>query len=135
MRQVFQTNGILLTDDELYALECRFNNDMGFNYIWFLREADPRDYAVPKFDEIRVKRELLNAPTKLPNPFNEERDIVQVVAKIKGFTVRHRMRILEFMQGYDSHNEMCIAETDFRRALNAAGIFVSENEVNLVCDV
>lgn len=48
MRQVLLTNGILLSDEEMYALERRYNDDMGFNYMWFLNEADPKDYAVPK---------------------------------------------------------------------------------------
>lgn len=44
MRQVLITNGILLSDEEFYALEKRYNDDMGFNYLWFLSEADPKDY-------------------------------------------------------------------------------------------
>lgn len=133
MRQVLLTNGILLSDEEMYALERRFNNDIGFNYSWFLREADPREYAVPKFEEFRAKRELLNAPAKAPLPTNEEKDIVQVVAKIKGMTVRNRMRIVDFMQGFDVHNELCITEENFRRGLNSAGITITLPEVDLVC--
>lgn len=48
MRQVLFSNGILLSDTEIYALERRYNNDMGFNYMWFLDEADPKEYAIPK---------------------------------------------------------------------------------------
>lgn len=47
MRRVILTNGILLSDEELYALEKRYNNDIGFNYIWFLSEADPKDFGIP----------------------------------------------------------------------------------------
>lgn len=135
MRQVLLTNGILLSDEEMYALERRFNNDIGFNYTWFLREADPREYAIPQFEEFRSKREALNAPPKPLLPSNEEKDIVQVVAKIKGLTVRQRMRIIDFMQGYDQHNELCIADADFRRGLNSAGINITLPEVDLVCQV
>lgn len=135
MRQVLLANGILLSDEEMYALERRFNNDVGFNYTWFLTEADPRDYAIPKFKEFRAKREFLNAPAKPRLPTNEEKDIVQVVAKIKGMTVRNRMRIMDFMQGFDTHNELCIPEMDFRRGLNSAGIFITAPEIDLVCRV
>lgn len=48
MRQVLTLNGMLLSDEELYALEKRYNDDMGFNYVLFLKEADPKDYAIPK---------------------------------------------------------------------------------------
>lgn len=41
MRQCLLTNGILLSDEELYALEERFNDDVGFNYFWFLKEVEP----------------------------------------------------------------------------------------------
>lgn len=44
MRQALHSNGILLSDEELFSLEERFNNDMGFNYFWFLREVDPKPH-------------------------------------------------------------------------------------------
>lgn len=42
MRQCLSVSGILLSDEELYALEERFNDDLGFNYFWFLREVEPK---------------------------------------------------------------------------------------------
>lgn len=47
MRQCLLTNGILLSDEELYALEERFNDDVGFNYFWFLKEVDPNVQEEP----------------------------------------------------------------------------------------
>lgn len=38
MRQCFARNGILLSDEEFYALEQRFNDDLGFNYAWFIKD-------------------------------------------------------------------------------------------------
>lgn len=40
MRQCFITYNILLSDEELYALEQRFNDDVGFNYFWLLKEVE-----------------------------------------------------------------------------------------------
>lgn len=40
MRQCLLSNGFLLSDEEVYALEERFNDDVGFNYFWFLKEVD-----------------------------------------------------------------------------------------------
>lgn len=48
MRQVLAISGCLLSDEEVYALEKRYNDDMGFNYMWFLKEADPKEYIAPK---------------------------------------------------------------------------------------
>lgn len=47
MRQCLLTNGILLSDEELYALEERFNDDVGFNYFWFLKEVEPNVQEEP----------------------------------------------------------------------------------------
>lgn len=46
MRRVLSQNGILISDDEFFALIKRYANDIGFNYIWFLREADPQEYLI-----------------------------------------------------------------------------------------
>lgn len=42
MRQSLLSNGYLLSNEEVYALEERFNDDVGFNYFWFLKEVDPK---------------------------------------------------------------------------------------------
>lgn len=47
MRQALNSNGILLSDEELFALEERFKNDMGFNYVWFLKEVEPKPTDEP----------------------------------------------------------------------------------------
>lgn len=52
MRQCLLNNGILLSDEELFSLEKSFSNDVGFNYIWFLRMVDPKPYAEPLVNHI-----------------------------------------------------------------------------------
>lgn len=47
MRQCFVRYSILLTDEELYALEERFNDDVGFNYFWFLKEVEAKRFETP----------------------------------------------------------------------------------------
>lgn len=47
MRQCFIAYGILMSDEELYALEERFNDDVGFNYFWFLREVESAKFEEP----------------------------------------------------------------------------------------
>lgn len=54
MRRVLSQNGILLSDDEFYALVKRYANDTGFNYSWFLKEADPQEYLIPTPKVIRL---------------------------------------------------------------------------------
>lgn len=49
--------------------------------------------------------------------------------------VRNRLRISDFMEGYDPHNELCICEPNFRRGLDSAGVKLTVPEVDLLCDV
>lgn len=135
MRRVLRTNGILLSDEEIYALELRYNSDMGFNYKWFLDEADPKEYEIPKLEELKEKIDLINAAKIPKQPADHEKDIVQVLAHVIKIVVRNRIRIVDFMNGYDRHREMCIIEENFRRGLNAAGIFINLSEIDLLCDV
>lgn len=59
MRQCLISNGILLSDEELYALEERFNDDVGFNYFWFLREAEPKRFEEPLVKRFSLDLDLL----------------------------------------------------------------------------
>lgn len=62
-------------------------------------------------------------------------NIARVFAKIKGFVVRNRVRLMDFFKNYDKHNEFCIIESDFRRGLNLAGIKLEHMELTLICEV
>lgn len=135
MRQVLLCSGILLSNEEMYALERRFRNDMGFDYARFLREADPRDFGDAYTDEYRAKLAMVNGPRCPPPVCRSETDIVLVLAKIKGQTVRRRMRIMDFVETHDPHRELCVCRADFRRGLDSAAVQLTEAEVDLVCEV
>lgn len=72
------------------------------------------------------------ANTQLPS-MSEEKDIVQIVAKVKGIVARNQIRVVEFMEGFDKHRELCIPESDFRRGLDSANVKLSINEVDQLC--
>ncbi|XP_050306314.1 uncharacterized protein LOC126743325 [Anthonomus grandis grandis] len=135
MRQALNSNGILLSDDELFALEERFKNDMGFNYVWFLREVEPKPTDEPLYVRFLEDMKRLNAePTKKP-PSREEKDIVHIMAKIKGKVVRERIRVLEFLRDFDKCNEQVISRINFHRALITCGFDLTCNEVETLMDV
>lgn len=48
-----------------------------------------------------MKRLNSESPNKPPS--RQEKDIVQILAKIKGKVVRERIRVLEFMKDYDRY--------------------------------
>lgn len=60
MRQSMLSNGILLSDEELYALEERFNDDIGFNYFWFLREVEPKPHEEPLVNRLYILKSNFN---------------------------------------------------------------------------
>ncbi|KAG4066440.1 hypothetical protein HA402_007076 [Bradysia odoriphaga] len=138
MRRVLTQYGILVSDEEFNVLVKRYADDMGFNYVWFLKEVDPEEYLIyaSRFEENRRPPAPEN---RLPNEKCEQKtnqlNIIHVFAKIKGIAARNRVRIMDFLKNFDKHNELCIVETDFRRGLNLAGIHLEHMELNLICEV
>lgn len=77
----------------------------------------------------------INAP-KPPKPADrKDRDIVLILAKIKGKVVRERIRVLEFLRDYDRCNENVISRENFERALSVCGFDLNENEVETLKEV
>lgn len=135
MRQCLLSNGILLSDEELYALEERFNDDVGFNYSWFLREIDAKPHEEPLFDAYRADMMKLNEPIPPRPATRQEKDIVLILAKIKGKVVRERIRLIEFMEDFDVCNQQVISRINFARGLSTARMELTENEVETLCEV
>jgi len=50
----------LLSDEELFSLEERFKNDMGFNYVWFLKEVEPKPTDEPLVRDHQYIRKMPN---------------------------------------------------------------------------
>ncbi|KAB0801730.1 hypothetical protein PPYR_03916 [Photinus pyralis] len=135
MRQCISSNGILLSGEELYALEERFNDDLGFNYFWFLREVEPKRHELPLFTGFISDMKKLNAP-KPPKPVERnEKDIVMVLAKIKSKVVRERIRLLEFLRDFDRHNEEVMSRQDFKRAIDNCKLDLTEGEFETLFEV
>lgn len=135
MRQALLSYGIFLSDEELFALEERYHNDMGFNYSWFLNDVGPKPLEEPIYasylaDTIELNKEKpKKAPTRL------EKDIGHVLSKIKGTVVRKRIRVMEFLRDFDRHNNQVISRVDFQRGLSNCGFELTENEVETLTDV
>lgn len=77
----------------------------------------------------------LNKEKPKSKPTRQERDIVQIMAKVKGKVVRERIRILDFMRDFDKCNENVILRENFKRALSTAGLGVSQAEIETLMEV
>lgn len=135
MRQVILSNGILLSDEEICALENRYKDDQGFDYVRCLNEIGLNIHEAPLYKEFHEKMIAVNRECPKREPNRLETDIVQVLTKIKGQAVRKRIRIKEFLKDYDRHNEQCIIESNFRRGLENSNIILTLQEMDLICNV
>ncbi|XP_073820133.1 uncharacterized protein [Musca autumnalis] len=135
--QIFVSNGILLSNDEMNSLTDRYGNELGFNYRRFLEDADPAEYAIPKL------KATSNLQTECPTPNNATTDetetneefIIKLLTKAKRQAVTKSIPVIDFLQDYDRHREGEILEIDFRRALDNANIKLSVEEVNTLCKI
>ncbi|CAG9864019.1 unnamed protein product [Phyllotreta striolata] len=134
MRQAFDSNAIFLSDEEIAALEDRYNNDVGFNYFWFLKDVEfaQQEPLYKQFNEDSVK---LSGDKPRKPPTRQEKDIVVIMAKIKRKVVGERIRVVEFMRGFDKMNSQFITKNEFIRGLSNCRFTLSENEVDTICEV
>ncbi|KAF5278622.1 hypothetical protein FQA39_LY00664 [Lamprigera yunnana] len=135
MRQCLSVGGILLSEEEIFALEQRYNDDVGFNYFWFLREMESKYIEPPLYAGLYSEMKKLQEQKPLKIRDRKEKDIVCVLAKIKGKVVRDRIRVLEFLKDYDVHTEYVIPQSDFKRGVNNAGITLTDAEYETLFEV
>lgn len=70
-----------------------------------------------------------------PN-LNDDENIIQILAKIKGHVARNRIRLIDFMNGFDPLNHQLITNDEFKRSLNTAGLNnLNVTEMNTICNV
>lgn len=132
--QIFVTNGILLSNDELNALVDRYGNELGFNYTKFLEEADPAEYAIPKLTantSLQSDCPISRDSNKLD--MDSEENIIRLLTKAKRQAVTKSIPVIDFLQDYDRHREGEILEVDFRRGIDNANIKLSSDEVDILC--
>ncbi|WAQ95233.1 hypothetical protein MAR_027923, partial [Mya arenaria] len=121
------------TEPEMIALEAKFCNDVGFNYLAFLSELQPIEQ--PKFMYEKRLEEIrqTNVRKTLPE-LNAQKDFESLLLKIKTKVSRERMRVLEFMRDYDKLRSGRMLKTSFRRALDLCRFELRESEVSILED-
>lgn len=77
----------------------------------------------------------LNAPRKEKPADRREKDIIQILAKIKGKVVRERIRVMEFLRDFDKCNEQVISREDFTRGLSVCRFDLTNTEVETLLEV
>ncbi|XP_037810226.1 uncharacterized protein LOC119602666 [Lucilia sericata] len=135
--QIFVTNGILLSNDELNALIDRYGNELGFNYTKFLEDADPAEYAVPKLSAVNtIHADCATLNDSRPKVDAESEEyIIKLLTKAKRQAVTKSIQVIDFLQDYDRHREGEILEVDFRRGIDNANIKLSVEEMDTLCNI
>ncbi|XP_043520481.1 uncharacterized protein LOC122534172 isoform X2 [Frieseomelitta varia] len=135
LRQVLSTAAVLLSEEEEFALERRYNNDLGFNYNWFLKELEAQRIEDPLYHSMVKEKRQINAEKPPPEVTAEETNIVLILAKIKAKVVRERIKVIEFMRQYDVHNEHVIKRTEFLRGLDQLRCNLTCTEMGTIMDI
>ncbi|XP_076678862.1 uncharacterized protein LOC143374525 [Andrena cerasifolii] len=135
LRQVLTTATVLLSPEEGFSLEQRYNDELGFNYIWFLEELEARPVEEAVYLSMLEEKKKINAEKPSPVVGADETNIVLILAKIKAKVVRERVKATEFMRPYDVHNELAIRRTEFMRGLDQLRCNLTCAEMGTIMDV
>ncbi|XP_063217255.1 uncharacterized protein LOC134528020 [Bacillus rossius redtenbacheri] len=133
-RQCLAAHGLLCSPEELYALEQRYCSDVGFNYAWFLTELEPARTDHLQCGDVPVTEESKCKPPKHKEQ-DKEKNIVEILAKIKRQIVCRGIRAVEFMRDFDVHNQQCISRENFWRGLDNCGFQLTPTETETIMDV
>nr|CAD7447990.1 unnamed protein product [Timema bartmani] len=134
-RQCLLSNGLLSSNEELYALEQRYNDELGFHYFWFLKEVEPKRYEEPLYNAYSEEMKRLNCRETKRKSLDRERDIVEILAKIKGHVVRRGIRVIEFLEQFDPHNQYCVSREDFSRGLDNCCLQLTPTEMETLMSI
>lgn len=121
------------TEPEMIALEAKFCNDTGFNYLAFLSELMPQEPPQFMYQSRLEEIRKTNMKKTLPE-LNAQKDLESVLLKIKTKVSRERIRVLEFMRDYDKLRSGRMLKTSFRRALDLCRFELRESEVSILED-
>uniref|UniRef100_A0A182JYI6 EF-hand domain-containing protein n=1 Tax=Anopheles christyi TaxID=43041 RepID=A0A182JYI6_9DIPT len=135
-REVFSMCAIHLEEQEAFLLERIYGDALGFDYNQFLKDVElitsgNENSTLPYRKIIESINKDRSGPSE-PKPW--ERDIVRVLAKVKAQTVRRRLRLVDFMEGFDPLNHRRISDVQFCRGLATASIQLTPNEMQLICE-
>uniref|UniRef100_A0A182S5M9 EF-hand domain-containing protein n=1 Tax=Anopheles maculatus TaxID=74869 RepID=A0A182S5M9_9DIPT len=134
-REVFSACAINLTEQDSYLLDRLYGDAVGFDYDQFLKDIEV--IKPPNADGMQAYRKVIENINKdtvqQPEPMPWEKDIVRVLAEVKAQVVKRRLRLVDFMQGFDPLNHHRISDVQFCRGLATASVQLTPNEMQLLC--
>ena len=116
---------------ETLAIEARYSDKIGFNYIKFLADLVPQYQEAPKYKE-HIQELIAVNSNKKPPEIDAESDFSLLMTKVKAIVARRRMRLYEFMKDYDKLKTGRVLEANFARALDLSGLGLKESEMTML---
>lgn len=132
-RQALTMVDIPISEPEMAALEARFCNDVGANYIAFLQQLQPvqppEHMYFKRMEEVRTTNDRKGLPE-----LHAVSDLEKVLLKIKTRVSKERIRVEEFMKDYDKLRTGRMLKISFRRAVTLARLDLYESEMAILED-
>lgn len=111
----------------------RYGNDLGFNYMKFLKDIAEVLFCDSMHEKIMRIMKLVNVEEPAPCTY-PEMTIVEVLAKIKGEIVRRRINFEGFIRNTELLGDKPLQTREFRRNFSAAGINLEDCELDILCN-
>jgi len=118
---------------EMNALEAKFCNDTGFNYLSFLEELQPTEPVKHMYVERLGEVRAANAKVE-PLHTTSAVDLIGVLEKIKTRVYKERVRVHEWVRDYDKLRSGRMLRSNFRRALDLCKFELGEAELAILED-
>ncbi|XP_057325404.1 uncharacterized protein LOC130667663 [Microplitis mediator] len=130
LRQVLTTATILVSPEEIFALEQRYNDELGFNYLSFLKDIDATPITTPLYKTMLEEMKQLNSEPPQTTPSPNDEDIILIIAKVKAKVIRERVTVIDVLRQYDPRNEQVITINNFIRGLDQLKCNLNRHEIN-----
>lgn len=132
-RQCLASLDLHADEEEVAAIELKYSDNIGFNYLRFLNDLEPRLKDAPKYPAHLKELQAVNA-FKKPPEIDALTHLDSIIRKIKTKVFKERMRIYEFMRDYDKLRTGRVLVTNFERSLDLAGLELKESEIKILAD-
>ena len=130
-RQCMVTLELYADDVETAAIEARYSDNIGFDYVKFLDDLIPHYKELPKYSQHLEDLKLANANKKPPEIDNTS-DFNLLMTKVKSIVAKQRMRLYEFLKDFDKLRSGRVSYVNFARALDLAHLDLKESEVKML---
>jgi len=121
--------GFNVTEEDMKVLEETYSDNVGFNYVRFLQDLQPKEPEENRYPE---RLEELKTVNNKQMPDSGSSDLDMIMFKIKTKVVKERIRVLEFMKDHDKLRTGRLLKSLFPRTLDLCNLGLTKREVEVL---